>query len=135
MFSNQARKESQRGMQKKGKGVDKKGGGGGGGSIGPVHDPVKCLEAVRLGSRRWAHFASDVDDGRDLFRRLNSDAIREAARDIKAGNSGAAHAKALKNLWERANQEEWNKMAKKQIDIFQFVVFTLFSAFLLSAAI
>lgn len=123
MFANKCRKAKlERRREKKGKASTKKNGGKDGEKmVGPVHDPVKCLAALRLGSRCWAHFSSEVDDGRELFRRENSESIRDKALTIKAGNTGAAHAIALKELWEVADQSEWNKRAREEIDIFRFV--------------
>lgn len=120
IFANQVRKEksAEAAPKKKGKDARKKEESSG----GAEHDPVKCFEALRRGSRCWAHFSSEVDDGRELFRRMNADAIHQEALHIEAGNSGAAHAKALKNLWQGANQAKWNKRARKYVDVFQFVV-------------
>lgn len=123
MFANQVRKERRLGLALKKEGRSKKKKGEG--FSGPVHDPDKCFEAIRLGSRCWAHFSSDTDDGRELFRRMNLDAIRNEALTIKAGNSGAAHAIALKNLWGKADQAEWHGKAKQHVDIFKLVFISL----------
>lgn len=86
------------------------------------HDPKKCREALRLGSRCWAHFSSEVDNGRELFKRVNHEVIREAATNMVAENKGARYAKALKKLWSDADQDEWNRMAREHVDVFQYVL-------------
>lgn len=83
------------------------------------HDYDKCFEGLRLGSRALAHFQSEVDNGRDLFRRLNYSRIREAATEIGAGSSGGAFSAALAREWRKEDQDSWNRKAKEFVDIYQ----------------
>jgi len=86
-----------------------------------VHDPVKCFDSLRLGSRCWAHFTSEVDDGRELFRKENYNLIREEAIRTDAKSRGGAFSKALARLWNNlgAEQESYNARARREIDIHQ----------------
>lgn len=84
-----------------------------------THDPNKCFEAMRLGSRCWAHFVSEVDDGRDLYRRLNQDKIREKALELSGKVTGGTTSSALKVLWEAADKDDWNRRAREFVDVYQ----------------
>jgi hypothetical protein len=84
-----------------------------------THDPIACYETLRLGARRWAHFTSEVDNGRDLFRRENYAKIREVATDIDAQTRAGAFSAALKRLWDEADHDEWNAKARNYVDILQ----------------
>lgn len=83
------------------------------------HDFDKCYEALRLGSRCWAHFTSEVDDGRDLFRRLNQARIREVANEIDCVNRGGAFSAALAQEWKKEDSVEWNRRAREFVDVHQ----------------
>jgi hypothetical protein len=87
----------------------------------PVHDFASCFKALQAGSRCWAHFTSEVDNGWDLFRRLNGAKIREVAAGIDAKSSGGAFSAALKLLWNGADQDEWNAKARNYKNVPQCV--------------
>lgn len=83
------------------------------------HDYEKCREALKRGSRCWAHFSSEVDSGRDLFRRLEIGRIRLAAEEIAARNRGGAFSAALAQEWKKEDHLEWDKRAREYVDIYQ----------------
>lgn len=83
------------------------------------HDFDKCFESLRLGSRCWAHFVSEVDGGRDLFRRLNYQRIREAAASIEAASPAGAFSAALAQEWAKEDKDTWNRKARDFVDVFQ----------------
>lgn len=83
------------------------------------HNPDKCYESMKLGSRCWAHFTSEVDDGRDLFRRLNYSRIKEVASGIEAASGGGAFSAALAQEWKKEDRNEWDKKAREFVDVYQ----------------
>lgn len=94
-----------------------------------AHDPVKCYSAMKKGARLWANFSTDVNSGRDLFRRENLDRIRSHAETIDGAKSpGGAFAIALKELWETEDQTEWDTraMSLDQSDVYTLVLPTLY---------
>lgn len=84
-----------------------------------VHNPDRCYEAMKAGQHCWAHFSSEVDSGRDLFRRLNHGKIKQFSNSVSSKSSGGRYAKAWKMLWDKEDKEGWNKKAREFVDVFQ----------------
>lgn len=81
------------------------------------HDPVACFAAMKRGARCWASFTNEFVNGRDLFRHENQARIKALAAETEGGNSGGSFSAALKILWDKADQEEWNArdMARRDV--------------------
>lgn len=84
-----------------------------------THDFNSCYDGLRLASRAWAHFKSEVDNGRDLFRRENYHRIRDLANETDAKSRGGAFSAALKKLWDEADQDDWNVKARNYNNVEQ----------------
>ena len=74
---------------------------------------------MKVGSRCWAHFLSEVDNGRDLFRRENYPEVRNLASGLDCRTKGGAFSKALGILWSKAEQGEYNERSRTEVDIDQ----------------
>lgn len=84
---------------------------------GSRHDPVSCLNAMKLASRCWASFSSEPSNGTDLFRRENWDKIKALAPLMECSNPGGAFSAALKQMWDESDQDEWNDRARDVKDV------------------
>lgn len=73
---------------------------------------------MKLASRCWAHLSSDVDNGRDLFGRMNHAKIKDFSSTVEGSSAAGRYAKAWKILWDRADQVEWDRKAKEFVDIY-----------------
>jgi hypothetical protein len=83
------------------------------------HDPIKCYESIKAGSRMWAHFTSEVDGGRDLFRVECYDRIVQEATKTQAKSPSGAFSKAFAKLWAKEDQTMWNVKARQHNDVDQ----------------
>lgn len=99
------------GREKKGKGPSA--------TYNDNHDPQRCLEAIRAGSRCWAHFSSEVNNGRDLFRIINYAEISEEAKTVQCNKRGGAFSKVLAKRWSEADKDEWDRKAREMDNIFE----------------
>lgn len=70
-------------------------------------------KAVKL----WAPFTGEAANGRDLFRQENQDDIRRLALEMDARTPQGQFSAALAKLWEEADQDEWERRARLNVDV------------------
>jgi hypothetical protein len=93
------------------------------------HNPIECQKGMKALAKALALLQSLICSGRDLYREKNEKDIEELSLTMVARHGGAAKQKALKQLWDRLDddeQESYENEARNAIDIHKYLHHTIY---------
>ena len=86
-----------------------------------AHDPVKCAQQLGHLARILGGWTNPIELAKALFKKENEEQIQKTQKDLELtvtdANPAGAYQKAVKQLWEASNQEEYKKRALDEVDV------------------
>lgn len=90
------------------------------------HDIVACVAGFKAAAKVFGDLSSEIS-GRDAFKEAHKEDIQRMVKEEGGESEPGGFNKILKREWDATqNKEEWEEMARSQLDIHKYVSLTVF---------